>query len=109
VRVHAAREIAVEGTDHLDPSAWHPLIYAYRHFYDRGPEVGWTRKSPLARTPAAVERWETMGGTWAVTRMDDVSATVELMRCDGGETVETVTLREPAELRWAAVQLAIGA
>lgn len=108
VRVHAERGITVDGTDHLDPEAWHPLIYAYRHFYDRGAEVGWTRKSPLVTPPAAVERWELAGGTWLVSRMDRGSAIVELLRCDGGETVETLTLRDPRELRWAAVQLAAG-
>lgn len=107
VRVHAAREIAVEGTEHLDPEAWHPLIYIYRHFYDRGQEVGWTRKSPLARPPAAVDRWETAGGTWAVSALGEGFATVDLLRCDGGEIVESLTLRDPRDLRWASVQRAI--
>jgi len=107
VRVHAAHEIAVDGTDHLDPEAWHPLIYAYRHFYDRGAEVGWTRKSPLVRPPAAVERWQTAGGTWSVRSVGEGSARVELLRCDGGEVVETLILEDPRELRWAAVQRAI--
>jgi flavin reductase (DIM6/NTAB) family NADH-FMN oxidoreductase RutF len=108
VRVHAVAEITVAGTDHLDPEAWHPLIYAYRHFYDRGPEVGWTRKSPLVDPPAAVERWESAGGTWRVASVGTGAATVELLRCDGGETVEILELRDPRDLRWAAVQRAIG-
>lgn len=107
VRVHADRSITVEGTDHLNPAAWHPLLYAYRHFYDRGAEVGWTRKSPLVRPPAEIERWAQNGGTWNVTRADDESARVELKRCDGGEVVEVLTLRELRDLRWAAVQRAI--
>lgn len=107
VRVHAAHEIAVEGTEHLDPEAWHPLIYAYRHFYDRGTEVGWTRKSPLVGPPSAVERWETSGGAWRVAGVDAGIATVELLRCDGGEVVEILELEGPRDLRWAAVQLAI--
>ncbi|MBN9612745.1 MAG: flavin reductase family protein [Actinobacteria bacterium] len=107
VRVHAAHEIVVDGTDHIDPEAWHPLIYAYRHFYDRGAEVGWTRKSPLVRPPAAVERWETAGGTWRLGCVDEGSATVDLLRCDGGEIVETLILDDPRDLRWAAVQRAI--
>lgn len=106
VRVHAALEIAVDGTDHLDPEAWHPLIYAYRHFYDRGPEVGWTRKSPLADAPAAIERWELSGGTWRVAAVGSDAASVELLRCDGGEVVEVLALRDPREVRWAAVQRA---
>ncbi|MFT4232575.1 MAG: flavin reductase family protein [Leucobacter sp.] len=103
VRVHAAREITVDGTDHLDPEAWHPLLYAYRHFYDRGPEVGWTRKSPLVSPPAAVERWELAGGTWRVASAGAERATVELRRCDGGEVAETIVLRDPREVRWAQV------
>jgi len=106
IRVHAAAEITVRGTDHIDPDAWHPLIYIYRHFYDRGAEVGWTRKTPFAVAPAAVERWEVAGGTWEVTDFREGSATVDLLRCDGGEVVETLTLTDPRELRWVAVQRA---
>lgn len=107
VRVHAAREITVDGTDHLNPEAWRPLIYAYRHFYDRGAEVGWTRKSPLVRPPAAVERWQDSGGTWRIFELGDDHATVELLRCDGGEVAEVLSLRDAQAMRWAAVQLAI--
>lgn len=106
VRVHAAHEVAVDGTDHIDPEAWHPLIYAYRHFYDRGAEVGWTRKSPIAQLPAAVDRWDLAGGTWRVVSAGDESALVDLMRCDGGEIVEQVRLEDPREVRWAQVQQA---
>lgn len=108
VRVHAAREITVSGTNHLDPEAWHPLIYAYRHFYDRGAEVGWTRKTPFPVVPSAVERWELSGGTWRVSSFSEDHATVDLLRCDGGEVAEVLTLRQPRELRWAAVQFAAG-
>ncbi len=107
VRVHAAENIAVAGTNHINPDAWHPLIYSYRHFYDRGGEVGWTRKSPLATPPAAVDRWETAGGQWRVVSVDEHSATVELSRCDGGEVAEILTLSSEHEIRWARVQLAI--
>ena len=106
VRVHAAEDITVPGTNHLDPEAWHPLIYAYRHFFDRGPEVGWTRKSPVARVPAAIDRWELSGGIWRVLSVSDDHAVIELRRCDGGETAELATLTDPHELRWARVQLA---
>lgn len=107
VRVHAAREVAVDGTNHIDPEAWHPLIYAYRHFYDRGAEVGWTRKTPFVVAPAAVDRWETAGGTWAVRSAGESAAIVDLLRCDGGEVVDTLHLEDPRDLRWAAVQRAI--
>lgn len=104
VRVHAAEEITVPGSDHLDPEAWHPLLYAYRHFYDRGDEVGWTRKTPFENTPVQVERWETSGGTWRVALLEEDRAIVELLRCDGGEVAEVLTIKEPRDLRWAAVQ-----
>lgn len=52
-------------------------------------------------TPAPVDRWETTGGTWRVLSVLDDVATVELLRCDGGEVVETVALHDPAELAWA--------
>ncbi len=106
VRVHAARDITVDGTDHLDPAAWHPLIYAYRHFYDRGAEVGWTRKSPLVAAPAEVQRWQDSGGAWRVAFSDEDRATVELLRCDGGEIVDRLTLTDARDVRWAAVQAA---
>lgn len=104
VRVHAAPEITVEGTDHIDPEAWHPLIYAYRHFYDRGAEVGWTRKTPLVEPPAAVARWSDAGGTWRVASVGEDGARIELRRCDGGEIADTLTLRDEREIRWARVQ-----
>lgn len=106
VRVHAALEVSIAGSNHLDPEAWHPLIYAYRHFYDRGAEVGWTRRSPVAWRPAAIERWELSGGTWRLGAFDGERAVVELLRCDGGEVAEILTLREARDLRWAAVQRA---
>ncbi|MFV0432395.1 MAG: flavin reductase family protein [Leucobacter sp.] len=107
VRVHAATEITIEGTDHLDPEAWHPLIYAYRHFYDRGAEVGWTRNTPFVAQPAAVVRWEVSGGTWRVRGASDGQASVELLRCDGGEVVEVLSLTEPEDVRWAQWSLVV--
>lgn len=116
VRVHAADAITVAGSDHIDPEAWHPLIYAYRHFYDRGAEVGWTRQSPIAGIPAVIERWEDAGGTWrvvavsgdiaAVASQEPQEAVVELLRCDGGEIVDRVRLTDPYDVRWARVQQA---
>ncbi|WP_198169783.1 flavin reductase family protein [Agromyces laixinhei] len=48
VRVHAAPEIVVPGTDHVDPNAWHPTIYSFRHYFDIGAEVGWRSTSDTA-------------------------------------------------------------
>lgn len=105
LRVHAAKEITVDGTDHLDPAAWRPLIYAYRHFYDRGEEVGWTWKSPLVTPPDVIDRWETSGGIWEIHSVEEDGVTVDLLRCDGGEVVERVHLSESPDLRWARAQL----
>ncbi len=106
-RVHAAEAITVAGTNHLNAEAWHPLLYAYRTFFDRGAEVGWTRKNPLAAPPEAISQWEGAGGTWEVTSAGQARATVELRRCDGGELADIVTLTDAKEVRWAMVQAAI--
>jgi len=39
-RVHAAEHIVVPGTSHVDPAAWSPLVYNFRHYYGLGPELG---------------------------------------------------------------------
>lgn len=111
VRVHAASDITVPGTDHLDPHEWHPLIYAYRHFFDRGNEVGWTRKSPLITVPTAVEEWERSGGKWKITDLDTSSATVELLPgegepgagkwAEGKQTGTVLLLTNDRDIRWA--------
>ncbi|MDF0513470.1 flavin reductase family protein [Agromyces sp. H3Y2-19a] len=123
VRVHALPELNVPGTQHVDPHAWHPLIYSFRHFFDRGEQVGWTRKSPtaaslpdvsgraqpeasrVARTPLEeLERWESFGGTWALRELTDDGAIVSLCRCDGGEEVSRIVSADPAFVSWAAEQ-----
>lgn len=106
VRVHALREIAIDDTDYVDPHAWHPLIYSFRHFFDRGDEVGWTRKSKVAHMPERIERWEAFGGTWDVRSVEQGRALIDLCRCDGGEVVETIDSGDPGIVRWAAVQQA---
>jgi len=128
VRVHALPELNVPGTQHIDPHAWHPLIYSFRHFFDRGEQVGWTRKSPtagalpdtadpdasepapptapgVARTPLQeLERWESFGGTWALRELTDDGAIVSLCRCDGGEEVSRIVSSDPAFISWASEQ-----
>lgn len=129
VRVHALPELVVPGTNHIDPHAWHPLIYSFRHFYDRGAHVGWTRKSPIAPGPPdtsepedaspppplaapapapspldELDRWEGFGGTWALRQLDADGAIVSLCRCDGGEEVSRIVSADPAFLEWAARQ-----
>ncbi|MCX4398641.1 MULTISPECIES: flavin reductase family protein [unclassified Streptomyces] len=39
-KVHADSSIVVPGTDHIDPAAWSPLIYNFRHYFGLGPERG---------------------------------------------------------------------
>ncbi|HEY3512288.1 flavin reductase [Kribbella sp. NPDC051137] len=40
LRVHAAPHLVIPGTSHVDPAAWSPLIYNFRHYYGLGPELG---------------------------------------------------------------------
>lgn len=50
--VHADPRIVVPGTDHIDPAAWSPLIYNFRHYFGLGPHLGHTYRSetPYADT-----------------------------------------------------------
>ena len=47
VRVHAAPEIVVPGTDHIDPRAWQPTIYSFRHYFGLGAEHGFRPTSDV--------------------------------------------------------------
>ncbi|MFJ1594164.1 flavin reductase family protein [Kitasatospora albolonga] len=47
-KVHADSRIVVPGTDHIDPAAWSPLIYNFRHYFGLGPELGHSYRT---RTP----------------------------------------------------------
>ncbi|WP_291382833.1 flavin reductase [Demequina sp.] len=47
-RVHAAPRIVVDGTDHVNPRTWQPLIYAFRHYFALGRELGYRPSSALA-------------------------------------------------------------
>lgn len=55
VRVHADPSILRAGTDQIEPTAWHPLVYAFRHFFDRGPEAGWLASSATAPHPPVLD------------------------------------------------------
>ncbi|SMQ13930.1 NADH-FMN oxidoreductase RutF, flavin reductase (DIM6/NTAB) family [Streptomyces sp. Ag82_O1-12] len=50
LRVHAAERVVVPGTRHIDPAAWSPLIYNFRHYHGLAPEVGHGFRSETART-----------------------------------------------------------
>ena len=55
--------------------------------------------------PESVERWEVSGGTWRIARAGEDSATVELLRCDGGEVVELLRITDPGGIAWARAEL----
>ncbi|MEV6244287.1 flavin reductase family protein [Lentzea sp. NPDC051838] len=46
--VHADPAIVVPGTDHIDPSAWNPLIYNFRHYFGLGAQLGHSYRSETA-------------------------------------------------------------
>jgi hypothetical protein len=58
--------------------------------------------------PKAIGRWELSGGTWRIAVLVEDHVIIELLRCDGGEVAEALTLRDADDLRWAAQQLALG-
>ncbi|KUJ52802.1 flavin reductase [Streptomyces albus subsp. albus] len=48
LKVHADPRIIVSGSQHIDPAAWSPLIYNFRHYYGLGPELGHSFRSRTA-------------------------------------------------------------
>lgn len=52
LRVHAVREIVVPGTQHVDPGAWSPLVYNFRHYFGLGEELGWSYRTQTPRGSA---------------------------------------------------------
>lgn len=51
-RVHADPRLVVPGTDHVDPAAWSPLVYNFRHYFGLGPELGHSYRTETPRGPA---------------------------------------------------------
>jgi flavin reductase (DIM6/NTAB) family NADH-FMN oxidoreductase RutF len=47
-RVHADPAIVVPGTHHIDPRAWEPTIYSFRHYFGVGIEHGHRPGSDVA-------------------------------------------------------------
>jgi flavin reductase (DIM6/NTAB) family NADH-FMN oxidoreductase RutF len=47
VRVHAAPEVVVEGTNHVDPAVWTPLLYVFRHYVAGGAALGKTFRAEV--------------------------------------------------------------
>lgn len=48
LRVHADPAIVVPGTNHIDPRAWEPTIYSFRHYFGVGAEHGHRPGSDVA-------------------------------------------------------------
>lgn len=55
IRVHAHPSILRDGDGLIEPKAWHPLVYSFRHFFDRGAEVGWLASSATAPHPPVID------------------------------------------------------
>lgn len=49
LKVHADPDLVVDGTQHIDPARWSPLIYNFRHYFGLGPELGHTYRSQTPR------------------------------------------------------------
>ncbi len=49
LKVHADPAIVIPGSQHVDPGAWSPLIYNFRHYYGLGPELGHSFRSQTPR------------------------------------------------------------
>ena len=45
VQTHAHRDIVIDGTQHVDPSRWRPLLYVFRHYFGTGARLGRTFKA----------------------------------------------------------------
>lgn len=49
LKVHADAAIVIPGTDYVEPAAWSPLIYNFRHYFGLGAELGHTWRSQTPR------------------------------------------------------------
>lgn len=53
LKVHADPRLVVPGTDHVDPAAWSPLIYNFRHYFGLGRELGHSYRTETSRGAGA--------------------------------------------------------
>jgi len=53
LRVHADERIVVPGTSYVDPGAWSPLIYNFRHYFGLGSELGESFRTETPKAAAA--------------------------------------------------------
>lgn len=49
LKVHADPAIVIPGTNYVEPAAWSPLIYNFRHYFGLGAELGHTYRSQTPR------------------------------------------------------------
>ncbi|MEE1736888.1 flavin reductase family protein [Streptomyces sp. BE147] len=61
-KVHADSRIVVPGTDHIDPAAWSPLIYNFRHYFGLGPERGHSYRTRTPRGPGGPAAEQALAG-----------------------------------------------
>lgn len=47
-----------------------------------------------------LERWELFGGAWRVREQEGSRVQIDLLRCDGGERVDSLTSDDPHLLDW---------
>ncbi|WUJ74720.1 flavin reductase family protein [Kribbella soli] len=52
LRVHAEEAIVVPGTSHVNPAAWSPLIYNFRHYFGLAEELGESFRTETPRKRA---------------------------------------------------------
>ncbi|MEU4603520.1 flavin reductase family protein [Kribbella sp. NPDC023972] len=53
LRVHADDRVVIPGTSYVDPAAWSPLIYNFRHYFGLGPELGESFRTETPRVVTA--------------------------------------------------------
>lgn len=47
LRVHAHEDVTIDGSDHIDPRRFRPLLYVFRHYVGAGPALGRTFKAEV--------------------------------------------------------------
>ncbi|MEV5964537.1 flavin reductase family protein [Kribbella sp. NPDC051952] len=52
LQIHADERIVVPGTSYVDPGAWSPLIYNFRHYFGLGGELGESFRTETPRRGA---------------------------------------------------------
>jgi flavin reductase (DIM6/NTAB) family NADH-FMN oxidoreductase RutF len=52
LHIHADERIVVPGTSYVDPGAWSPLIYNFRHYFGLGGELGESFRTETPRRGA---------------------------------------------------------